>query len=104
MPKSAYPLPNINRIVDGASDFQLLSFLVAYLGYNQIRMHLPDEEKNAYITEVANFCYKVMPFGLKNAGATYQRFIDQVFKQQIGQNVEICMDDMVAKSHMWSNM
>ena len=71
-PKDMYPLSNIDNFVDGASGFQVLSFLDAYFGYNQIRMHPPDEEKRAFITEEANFCYKVMPFDLKNAGATYQ--------------------------------
>jgi len=70
-PKDAYSLPNINRLVDGVSNFQVLSFLDAYSGYNQIIMHTSDEEKMTFITEDANFCYKVMPFSLKNAGATY---------------------------------
>lgn len=80
-PKEGYPLPNINRLVDSASGFQVLSFLDAYLGYNQNRMHAPDEEKIAFITEDANFCYRIMPFGLKNASATYQRLMDRIFKE-----------------------
>ena len=82
-PKDAYCLPSIDRLVDGLSGFQVLSFLDTYSGYNQIRMHPPDEEKMTFIIEDANFCYKVMPFDLKNAGATYQRLMDRVFKQQI---------------------
>ncbi|RDX80993.1 Retrovirus-related Pol polyprotein from transposon opus, partial [Mucuna pruriens] len=66
----------------------------AYSGYNQIRMHPEDEEKTAFITDDGAFCYKVMPFGLKNAGATYQRLMDKVFKEDI----EVYVDDMVAKS------
>ena len=58
----------------------MLSFLDTYSRYKQIRMHAPDEEKTAFITEDATFYYKVMPFGLKNVGATYQRLMDQVFK------------------------
>ena len=92
-------MPNINRLVDSASGFQVLSFLDAYLGYNQNRMHAPDEEKIAFITEDANFCYRIMPFGLKNASATYQRLMDRIFKQQIGRNVKVYVDDMVVKSH-----
>ena len=80
-PKDAYPLPNINRLVDGASRFQVLSFLDAYSGYNQILMHAPDEEITTFITEDANFCYRVMPFGLKKVGATYKMLMDQIFKQ-----------------------
>ena len=70
-PKDAYPLPNIDRFVDGASGFQVLSFLDVYSKYSQIRMHPPDEDKMTLITEDANFFYKVMPFDLKNIGATY---------------------------------
>lgn len=97
-PKDAYPLPSIDKLVDGASGFNFLSFLDAYSGYNQIRMHPPDEEKTAFITEDANYCYQVMPLGLKNAGATYQRLMDKVFRNQIGRNVEVYVDDMVVKS------
>jgi len=61
-------------------------------------MHTPDEEKTTFIIEDANFCYKVMPFGLKNASATYQQLIDWVFKQQIEWNVEVYVDDIVVKS------
>ncbi|XP_016192739.1 uncharacterized protein LOC107633647 [Arachis ipaensis] len=63
-----------------------------------ILMHPEDQSKTAFITEHRNFCYKVMPFGLKNAGATYQRLMDKVFQQQIGRNIEIYVDDMVAKT------
>ncbi|XP_020222101.1 uncharacterized protein LOC109804683 [Cajanus cajan] len=98
-PKDAYPLPCIDRLVDGASGHSIFSFLDAYSGYNQIKMYPADEEKKAFITENANFCYKVMPFGLKNAGATYQRLMDKVFRGQIGRNIEIYVDDMVVKSN-----
>ena len=74
-PKDAYPLPSINKLVDGTFGFQLLSFLDAYSGYNQIKMHPPDEEKTAFIMEDINFYYRVMSFGLKNVGATYQRLM-----------------------------
>ena len=72
MPKDAYPPPSIDRLIDEASGFQVLSFLDAYSRYNQIRMHALDEEKMTFIIEDANFCYRVMPFSLKNTGATYQ--------------------------------
>nr|KYP74385.1 Transposon Ty3-I Gag-Pol polyprotein [Cajanus cajan] len=98
-PKDAYPLPCIDRLVDGASGHSIFSFLDAYSGYNQIRMHSTDEEKTTFITESANFCYKMMPFGLKNTGATYQRLMDKVFQAQIDRNIEIYVDDMVVKSN-----
>ncbi|WVZ07299.1 hypothetical protein V8G54_020645 [Vigna mungo] len=71
-PKDTYPLPSIDALVDGVSGYEILSFLNAYSGYNQIPMYHPDSEKTAFITERATYCYEVMPFGLKNTGATYQ--------------------------------
>nr|KYP53958.1 Transposon Ty3-I Gag-Pol polyprotein [Cajanus cajan] len=97
-PKDAYPLPNIDRLVDGAFGHGVLTFLDAYSGYNQIPMHPRDEEKTAFITDSANYCYQVMPFGLKNAGATYQRLMNKVFRHQLGRNMEVYVDDMVVKS------
>ena len=70
-PNDAYPLPNIDKLVDGVSRFQVLSFLDAYSGYNQIRVHNLDKDKTTFITEDANFFYRVMPFDLKKANATY---------------------------------
>ena len=97
-PKDAYPLPNIDRLVDGASGHNFLSFLDAYSGYNQIPMYGPNRSKTAFIIDQANFCYEVMSFGLKNAGATYQRLMDWVFRGQIGRSVEVYVDDMLVKS------
>ncbi|XP_027941195.1 uncharacterized protein LOC114194995 [Vigna unguiculata] len=71
-PRDAYPLPNIDWLVDGAAGNKVLSFLDAYSGYNQIPMATTDMNKTAFITDDTNYFYKVMPFGLKNAGATYQ--------------------------------
>nr|KYP56876.1 Transposon Ty3-G Gag-Pol polyprotein [Cajanus cajan] len=96
--KDAYPLPNIDRLVEGASGHKFLSFLDAYSGYNQIRMHTQDEEKTTFITETTNYCYRVMPFGLKNVGATYQHLMNKIFHDQIGQSMEVYVDDMVVKS------
>ena len=75
-----------------------MSFLDAYSGYNQIRMKEEDKIHTAFITERGLFCYKVMPFGLKNAGATYQRLINKMFQGLIGKTVEAYIDDMVIKS------
>ena len=60
-------------------------------------MHPLDEEKMTFITENANYCYKVMPFRLKNVGATYQKLMNKVFANQIGRIMEVYVDDMVAK-------
>ena len=71
-PKDSFPLPEIDQLVDATSGHKLLSFMDAFSGYNQIQMAPEDEEHTAFITERGLYCYKVMPFGLKNAGATYQ--------------------------------
>jgi len=97
-PRDAYPLPNIDQLVDDAAGNKVLSFLDAYFGYNQIPMAAFDMNKTAFITDDANYFYRVMPFGLKNAGATYQRLMDKVFSHLMGQCVEVYVDDMVVKS------
>jgi len=83
-PKNSYPLSSIDALVDSASGCKLLSFLDAFSGYKQIKMHPIDEEKTAFMTERSCYCYKVMPFGLKNAGATYQRLMDKVLALCLG--------------------
>ncbi|XP_068502488.1 uncharacterized protein [Phaseolus vulgaris] len=97
-PKDSYPLPSIDALVDSAAGCKLLSFLDAFSGYNQIKMHPMDEEKTAFMTEKSCYCYKVMPFGLKNAGATYQRLMDKVLAPMLGRNVQAYVDDMVVTS------
>ncbi|GAU44722.1 hypothetical protein TSUD_88060 [Trifolium subterraneum] len=98
-PKDAYPLPCIDRLVDNSSGFKLLSFFDAYSGYNQIPMDVADRTKTAFMTESGNYYYNVMPFGLKNAGATYQRMMNKVFRGEIGDMLEVYMNDMIVKSH-----
>ena len=70
----------------------------AFSGYDQIRMHEDDQEKTSFITSQSLFYYRVMPFGLKNAGMTYQRLINRMFTPQIGRNVQVYVDDMLVKS------
>ena len=82
--KNSYPLPNIDRFVDGASGYRYLSFLDAYLGYNQILMYSNDEENIAFITEDVNYCYRVMLFELKNVGATWYDWIAMAQMNQKG--------------------
>ena len=67
----SFPLPRIDLIVDATSGHKLLSFMDAFSGNNQIRMEPNDQEKTSFMTEQGRYCYQVMPFGLKNAGATY---------------------------------
>jgi hypothetical protein len=69
--------------------------LDAYSGYNQIKLKKEDKEKTAFITLYGVFCYQVMPFGLKNAGATYQRMMQSCLGSQIGRNIQVYIDDVV---------
>ncbi|XP_075473380.1 uncharacterized protein LOC142504391 [Primulina tabacum] len=80
-PKDCYPLPRIDQLVDSTSGCELLSFLDVYQGYHQIPLALEDEDKASFITSGGTFCYVVMLFGLKNAGATYQRLMNHVFQR-----------------------
>lgn len=75
----------------------------AYLGYNQIPLHPNDQEKTNFRTEKSNYFYKVMSFGLKNDDTTYQRMMNKVFEKQIGQNLEVYVDDMIVKSNTKNN-
>ena len=97
-PKDSYPLLCIDQLVDSTAGHQLLNFMDAFLGYNQIKMDEADQEKTSFVTSQGLFCYKVMPFGLKNVGATYQRLVNHMFRPQIGWNVEVYVDDMLVKS------
>ncbi|XP_071739546.1 uncharacterized protein [Rutidosis leptorrhynchoides] len=97
-PKDCYPLPEIDWKVESLTGYKYKCFLDAYKGYHQIQMAEEDEEKTSFFTRKGIYCYKKMPFGLKNAGATYQRLVDKVFHKQIGRNLEAYVDDMVIKS------
>jgi hypothetical protein len=97
-PNDSFSLPRNDLLVDSTAEHELLSFLDAFLGYNQIQMDELDKKKTAFITNRGLHCYEVMPFGLKNAGATYQRLMNHMFRSQIGRNVEVYADDMLVKS------
>jgi len=96
-PKDSYPLPNIDRLVESTAGNEMLTFMDAFSGYNQIMMHPDDREKTAFITDRGTYCYKVMPFGLKNAGATYQRLVNKMFADKLGITMEVYIDDMLVK-------
>ena len=70
-PKDDFPLPHIDMLVDSTAGHPMLSFMDGFSEYNQILMAPEDMEKTSFITEWGTYCYRVMPFGLKNAGATY---------------------------------
>nr|ABG66296.1 retrotransposon protein, putative, Ty3-gypsy subclass [Oryza sativa Japonica Group] len=97
-PKDPFGLPRIDQVVDSTAGCELLSFLDCYSGYHQIRLKESDCLKTSFITPFGAYCYITMPFGLKNAGATYQRMIQRCFSIQIGRNVEAYVDDIVVKT------
>ena len=101
-PKDPFPMPRIDQLVDATVGHPRMSFLDAFQGYHQIPLATDDQEKTAFVTPVGNYHYKVMPFGLKNAGSTYQRMMTKMFEPQLGKNVEVYIDDMVMKSKVVS--
>jgi len=70
-PKDTYPLSNIDWLVDNMAGNELFSFLDAYSRYNHIQMYLPEQDKTTFMKNEENYYYKVMLFGLKNAGPAY---------------------------------
>jgi hypothetical protein len=96
-PKDPYGLPRIDQVVDSTAGCSVLSFLDCYSGYHQISLAKEYEEKTAFITLFGALCYTSMPFGLKNAGATYQRAIQTCLADHWGKRVEAYVDDVVIK-------
>lgn len=103
-PKDCYLLPRIDQLVDSTTGYELFCFMDAYQGYHQIPLTEEDQDKVSFITSGGAYCYMVMPFGLKNAGTTYQRLMDKIFKGQAGRNVEVYVDDILAKSKKSSHL
>ncbi|CAL2227774.1 unnamed protein product [Prunus armeniaca] len=97
-PKDSFPLSRIDQLVDATAGHELLSFMDAYSGYNQIFIDPADREHTAFITDRGLYCYNVMPLGLKNAGATYQRLVNRIFAKHIDSIMEVYVDDMLVKS------
>jgi hypothetical protein len=97
-PKVTFPLPRIDQIVDSTTGCELLYFLDAYSGYHQIKMKESDQIATSFITPFGMYCYVTMSFGLRNAGATYQRCMQHVFGDHIGRTVEAYVDDIVVKT------
>ncbi|GKD17619.1 reverse transcriptase domain-containing protein [Tanacetum coccineum] len=98
-PQDCYPILEIDWKVESLCGYPLKYFLDVYKGYHQIQMAELDEEKIAFHTPHGIYCYTKMPFDLKNAGAMYQRLVNKAFEKQVGQNLEVYVDDMVIKSH-----
>ena len=85
-------------LVDSTTGHSMLSFMDRFSGYSQILMASEDMEKTSFITKWGTYCYRVMPFGLKNAGATYQRAATTLFHDMMHRDVEAYVDDMIVKS------
>ena len=100
--KDPFPMSQINQLVNAIVGYPWMSFLDAFQGYHQIPLTLDDQEKTTFVTPTRNYHYKVMPFGLKNAGFTYQRMMTRMFESQLGKNIEVYIDDMVVKSKVVS--
>ncbi|KAL0320236.1 UNVERIFIED_CONTAM: hypothetical protein Sradi_5285100 [Sesamum radiatum] len=96
-PKDDFPLPTTELMIDATTGHEALSFMDGSFGYNQIHMAPTDEELMAFHTPKGIYCYKVMNFGLKNAGATYQRAMQRIFDDMLYKNVECYVDDLVVK-------
>ena len=95
-------MPKIDQLVDVTVGHPRMSFLDAFQGYHQILLALDDQEKTAFVTPIGNYHYKVMSFGLKNVGSTYQRMMMRMFESLLGKNIKIYIDDMVVKSKVVS--
>ncbi|XP_057985279.1 uncharacterized protein LOC131170228 [Hevea brasiliensis] len=98
-PKDDFPLPHIDVLVDSAACMAMYSFMDGFSGYNQILMDLIDKAKIAFITKWGTYCYKVMPFGLKNASATYQRMATMLFHDMMHKEVKVYVYDMLLRKN-----
>ena len=101
-PNDHFPLPRVDQLVDATASHPRMNFLDAFQRYHQIPLALGDQEKTSFVTPIGNYHYKVMPFGLKNVGSTYQRMMTKMFEPQLGKNIKVYIDDIVVKSNVES--
>ena len=97
-PKDEFPLPITDVMIDNTCGFERMSFMDGFSGYNEIKMYPDDEKHTSFRTPSGVYCYTVMPFGLKNAGATYQRAMNTIFRDHLQKMVECYVDDIAVKS------
>nr|GEV98613.1 reverse transcriptase domain-containing protein [Tanacetum cinerariifolium] len=102
--EDCYPLSEIDWKVESLGGYPFKCFLDAYKGYHHIQLAESDEDKTAFHTVQGVYCHTKMPFGLKNAGAAYQRLVEKAFDSQIGRNIKVYVDDLVIKSHTKAEM
>ena len=96
--KGDFSMLHIEVPVDNIAGHALLLFMDAFSGYNQIKMAPEDMEKTCFISPWGRYCYKVMPFGLKNVGATYQHAATTLLHDLIHKEVKVYVDDMIVKT------
>ena len=101
-PKDNFLLPNIHILIDNCAKHEMQSFVDCYAGYHQILMDEEDAEKTAFITPSGVYHYRVMPFDLKNAGATYMRAMTTIFHDMIHKEIKVYVDDVIIKSRFGS--
>jgi hypothetical protein len=97
-PKDNYLLPRMDQVIDSAASTAILSLLDCFSGYHQCWIAKEDEEKTSFITPFGTSCFVRMPGGLKNVGPTFTRMTGEVFKLQIGRNIQAYVDDLIVKS------
>ena len=97
-PKDDFPLPHIDVLLDNTIGNALMSFMDGFSGYNQIKMAPKDMAKTTFTTEWRIYCYTVMQFGLKNAGATYQRMATALLHDMMPNEVDVFFDNIIVKS------
>jgi len=97
-PKDDFPLPHIDVLIDNTAGYETLSFMDGFSGYNQIKLAEEDQEKTSFTTPWGTYFYVVMPFGLKNVGATYQRAMMAIFHDMMHIDLEVYVDDLLVKS------
>lgn len=97
-PEVSFLLQHIDQLINAMVGHEVLSFLDAYSEYNQIQMDPEDQDKTSFITRKRTYCYNVMPFSLKNVGATYQRLVNKMFKDHTGKTMDVYIDDILLKS------
>ena len=97
-PKDDFPLPYIDVLVSNMTGSVLRSFMDGFSGYNQIKMATKDMTKTTFTTEWGIYCYVVIPFGLKNAGVTYQTMATTLLHDMMHNELELYIDDMIVKS------
>lgn len=96
--KDSFALQKIDRLVKSTVGHAMISFMDAYLGFHKISLWPDGQDKTAFVTEQGLYCYRVMPFGLKNAPATFQWLIKTFFSNKLSRNIEAYIDDMIVKS------